>query len=429
MSVSVSGTQVSVKSSFELTGAVTSDLVNAWQQALNNIYKSQVYKCYKIDFDLKVTSSSGASDLSSLLGGSHQVQVLDVLSDSKTKAAYEEYGLYDDHDWDDYDAANGTNMADKCYQYEGSVYSIECAEASQWFYDQGYDEGSILGHATHDNINSSGSLGSGNIAVLTNASSGDVFAHEAGHLMGMDDHSDGQTALLNPFYDIIRKDLLHENLHDMLENMNLECRWTFKVDNINFAVVNNDTCPVKNKCIANLKGVAQSNFVVESYDNTLEGKGDTAYSSLSYYLAINTANCTTSTSPVTGKLVLKGMLESGDASLFTSFTEGTAGGYNPATAVVLALETSYSQDPLENAALQGGFSGYSIPVPMLKNMMIGGGFNNFKVLLGDPSDPKKILKKINFNHSFPLDRGCIQIRWSLTTNDLVITNVEAFKGK
>ncbi len=425
--ITTQNTHISVKGAIELTGAVTPELLSTWQQAVNRIFQTQLYKCYRIDYDIKLSARSPESNLSGLLGLSHTFMVLDVTGDPETAALFEKYGLYQDHDWQLYDDVHGTGMRKLCGWYKKQEYKKECAKASQWFFEH-FSEGTTRGLSTAADVDASGSSYIHNQGIVTNMTPAHVFAHEVGHALGIDDHADGQTSLMNKYAGAHQTSILHESLHDMLEDLDLECRYSFELNNEAFSIVNDDTCPAK-KCVANLRGAAKTVFTAETYDNILEGTGDTSYESVSYNLDINTGGCTSSVDPQNGRLKIEGMVESGDASLFASFVDTQLTGIDPAETVVLDLTPTFTLDPMENAVVSGPYAAAGIPTPMLKNMMIGGGFKEFRVVLGDPDDPGKILFPINFSHDFPLNHGCIQIFWKLATDDLVITKVEPLKGR
>jgi|TARA_B100000315_G_scaffold244692_1_gene269628 hypothetical protein len=325
--------------------------------------------------------------------------------------------------WEYYDEENGTNMAERCNEYPRNEYDVGCAESSQWFFDRGMltkDEISV-GHVTPDTtVDYNGIMIQRKRGVLPNSASKTHVAHEVGHLLGFK-HSDGAGDLMNTGIGEANDNISHDNLHDMLDKMNLECRWTMEVHENMFFINNASTCP-GNQCIANMDGNARIDFTVESYDDNLIGKGTVNYNSVKYPLVSNSGNCSSSAVPKNGNFKLTGNIQSISGSSLDFITADYPMAYT------LEIKTDYSQEPQENATLHTAHGSFNVGATILKNFLSGGGFDSFKVILGDPNDPKNIIQDVNFSSKAPsVNKGCINLTQEMKSDDLAITKVETFK--
>ena len=406
--VSVNGTEILVSSTIGIVGDLS--VLDQWNEAVKNFYHTTqfLYKCYNLNFDIDV------KDQSELSGDDYyDVQVIDVTSDPAVAEAYRRYGMYTNNDWELYIRETGNNIGTDCSYFWGYQYDVRCAEWSQWFWDNGYRRGKSLGYALTGGARYDGSMLAGYGALPNNASD-QTIAHEIGHMLGFL-HTDGDEFLMDPTTGASKNNLNYDNLQEMLKYMNLDCRWTMELNNMDLKAVTTDSCPAPG-CGGSVLAAADSEFQVESIGNTLIGTGGTInYSDVQYNLTRNDANCTTTVNPVDGRFDTNGNI--------TGLTEEQISQYST-QAFILDIKTSYTEYPKENAILIGPHAYAQIPVGLLEGYLDHGGFYHFQVVLGEGANPKQILNDVNFGSEFSHTSDCIYRADKLTMDNLIITAIE-----
>ncbi len=410
--VTFEGDTITVSSALGLVGRADdlNTMAPLFESAVNELFNEEqsLYKCYSLNFDISVDEMTNIP----LNQDAHVVSIIDVTSDDATWEAFDQYGLYDVHPWHLYDATHPLepDRSTQCGTYHGLEYDIECAQLSQWFYDYGLTDTAPIGYVS--SLESVGFNGSGEskTAVVTNASDTQVLAHELGHILGFT-HEEGAQNLMNPTAGHNHTDVTHDNLHDTLSRMNLECRWDMEINGIDVSTTPELTCP-NPQCQIDRYVKGHTGWQIESFGSFVAGTGETVIDD------ITADGCGCSASVLNnGDLELTGTIENNNEdSLFAeAMGLGSLG-----AAYTMNLTTSYGMPPQENFCAPE-------PTQIMYYSMSEGGFDHFQVDLGNPQDNRQILTPVTVEYHESNTYTCAIISSSLSSDELIITQVEPFQ--
>lgn len=408
-------------------------VIAALQQALDEYYnnKTFIYKCYYVKFTLTIDKSKYGS------GEENIIKVINTSGNKTASQAYKDYGMYTYNDWGAYDAANGSSAAAECGSFLGGKYNVDCATKAQWFFDSGYRSPGLvaLGYSTgFYPPDFSGTNNENGAIYISDEVTSQILAHEIGHNLGFYHPFNAETTPA-PYPENTNNELMYPfapqtgqtytnipfgDLHEMLDNMNLECRWLAKVDNCQISG------GVKTAITYNIQEKSNISFKIVSHDLSLKGGGDKKIDSYQNNPEGGPWACVDqSASP--GKFDVSGSIESLPTKDFPqAFNLKLKNKATTQASEFMMCHTitgMYFEYPLNSQYFEWGLSaGTNTSSYTIYNN--GRSFDSFNVQLGDPADFKKIL-----NSPLDFDKASFypQSSLTLTTDNLYIESIERFQ--
>ena len=428
--VNVQGNTITVEAQYRVEPANTK-LSQRLQSALDNFYnqKTFLYKCYYVKFNLTVDTSKYGN------GDENVIKIVETSNDPAVSKAYHDYGMYTYNDWGAYEAANGTHVAAECSSFFGGEYNLTCAQQAQWFFDSGLRTPGLvtLGYSTGfypPGYNGVG-MQNGSIYVSDEATE-QVLAHEVGHNLGFRHPFDAETTqapypsntdsgLMYPFAGDGFSEIFFDDLHEMLDNMNLECQWDLSLSDCKISG------SFKNAATAStVSESARVNFTIESHDLSLKGDGKKTIDGFSF---VSNNGVWTCIDPgySNGTFKITGSIESAPFNNFKQafnlkVRKGSVG--SSGEFVNCYTQTPfYFNNPLTFSLLEWGLSAGST-TSSYAIVNSGRSFDNFNLQFGDPSDLKKILNgPLDFDKTDFMPGSDLV----LETTDLTVTDVRHLK--